>query len=66
MEKKLGFVLSSNCYYTQLVIPYRFFHHKYKKMQIKIKKYYLINYRKEYIIGDVILLNSKDYNVYIL
>lgn len=62
MKKKVGFVLNSNRYYTLVVIPYRFFHIKYKKLQIKIKKYYVPNYRKEYIIGDVILFGEKKYN----
>lgn len=66
MKAKLGFVLSSNRYYTLLVLPYKFFHIKYKKMQIKIKKYYVINYRNEYVIGDVILFGPKKYNIYVI
>lgn len=65
MKAKLGFVLSSNRYYTLLVLPYKFFHIKYKKMQIKIKKYYVINYRNEYVMGDVILFGPKKNTIYI-
>ena len=60
MGKKLGFVLTSNRYYTLLAVPYKFFHARYKKLQIKIKKYYIVNYRKEYVIGDVILFDPRN------
>lgn len=66
MKKKLGFVLTSNLYYTLIVVPYKFFHFKYKKIQIKIKKYYVIDYRKEYATGDIILFDLEKYNLYII
>lgn len=66
MKKKLGFILHSNKYYALLVIPYKFFNNKYKKLQIKIKKYYLINYRQEYFKGDIILFELKKNKICII
>ena len=57
MKKQIGFILKTNKYYAILVIPFHYIHSKYKKIQIKIKKYYIVNYRQEYIKGDIIIFN---------
>lgn len=66
MKKQIGFILKSNKYYAILIIPFHYIHFKYKKIQIKIKKYYILNYRKEYNKGDIILFNLINNKIYIL
>lgn len=66
MEKKLGFILNVNKFYAQLIIPIHYIHSKYKKIQIKIKKYYLLNYRQEYSKGDIIFFNPVKYKTYLI
>nr|YP_009186561.1 ribosomal protein S17 [Cyclospora cayetanensis]AKO71984.1 ribosomal protein S17 [Cyclospora cayetanensis]ANJ44334.1 ribosomal protein S17 [Cyclospora cayetanensis]ANN13268.1 ribosomal protein S17 [Cyclospora cayetanensis]ANN13297.1 ribosomal protein S17 [Cyclospora cayetanensis]ANN13326.1 ribosomal protein S17 [Cyclospora cayetanensis] len=63
---KLGFILKSNTYYAILIIPYHITHIKYKKIQIKLKKYYILNYRQEYNKGDIIFFNLKKNKIYII
>lgn len=65
MKKYLGFILSSDKYYAVLIVPFHFISSKYQKIQIKIKKYYIINYRQEYIKGDVIFFNLKQNKIYV-
>ena len=64
--KQLGFILNSNNYYALLIVPFHFYHSKYQKLQIKIKKYYILNYRQEYIKGDIIFFDSKKNKIYII
>lgn len=65
MKKQLGFILKSNNYYAILIVPYYYIHSKYQKIQIKIKKYYILNYKQEYIKGDIVLFDSKKNKIYI-
>lgn len=65
MKKHLGFILTSNKYYAILVVPFHFIPSKYQKIQIKIKKYYVINYRQEYIKGDIVIFDSTQNKIYI-
>lgn len=57
MKTQLGFILKTNKYYATLIIPFHYTHFKYQKIQIKIKKYYILNYRQEYNKGDIIIFN---------
>lgn len=65
MKKQLGFILKANTYYAILIVPYHYIHSKYQKIQIKIKKYYILNYRQEYIKGDIVFLDPKKNKIYI-
>lgn len=65
MKKKLGFILTSNKYYAIVIVPFHFIHSKYKKLQIRIKKYYILNYRQEYNTGDIVLFDSKKNKIYL-
>lgn len=66
MKKQIGFILKTNKYYAILIIPFHYIHFKYKKIQIKLKKYYILNYRNEYIKGDIIFFNIIKNKIYIL
>lgn len=66
MKKQLGFILKTNKNYALLIIPFHFISSsKYQKLQIKLKKYYILNYRQEYIKGDIVLFDSKKNKIYI-
>lgn len=64
MKKYIGFILNTNKYRTILIIPFHYIHPKYQKIQIKIKKYYIINYRQEYNKGDIVLFDLKKNKIY--
>ena len=66
MKKKLGFILNANKFHAQLIIPIHFVDPKYKKIQIRIKKYYLLNYRDEYSKGDIVFFNPIKYRTYLI
>lgn len=57
MKKYLGFILKNKKYYAILIIPFHFTSYKYQKIQVKIKKYYILNYRQEYIKGDIVFFD---------
>lgn len=59
MQKQLGFILKSTASYVTVIVPFHCFHVKYKKLQIKLKKYSILNYRQEYIKGDIVFFDSK-------
>ena len=59
MKKQIGFILNNTKYYAILIIPFHYIHFKYQKIQVKTKKYYIINYKQEYNKGDIIVFNLK-------
>ncbi len=65
MKKQLGFILTSNQHYALVIIPFHYVPSKYKKIQINIKKYYIANYRQEYIKGDIVLFDAEQNKIYI-
>lgn len=65
MKKKLGFILKTNKHYALLIVPFYYIHSKYQKLQIKLKKYYILNYRQEYIKGDIVLFDSVKNKIFI-
>ncbi len=65
MKKYLGFILNSNKNYAILIVPFHFISYKYQKLQIKIKKYYIKNYRQEYNKGDIVFFDLIKNKVYI-
>ncbi len=65
MAKQLGFILTSNKHSTTLIVPFHFVFPKYKKIQIKIKKYSILDYRKEYVKGDLVLFDSRKNKIYL-
>lgn len=58
--KKLGYILTKSKLKFTVIVPYHTFHYKYKKIQIKLKKYYILDLRKELKKGDIILFNISD------
>lgn len=66
MKKKIsiGFVLKNSFNKSIIIIPYHFVSPIYKKLQIKLKKYSVCNYRFEYKVGDVVFFDSKKAKVY--
>lgn len=65
MKKQVGFILSSNKHSVLLIVPFHFVPYKYKKIQIKLRKYYIKNYRQEYFKGDLVLFDPRKNKIYI-
>lgn len=64
MKKALGLILTSSKYHVLLIVPFHFISSKYKKIQIKLKKYCLINYRQEYLKGDIVFFDPRKNKIY--
>jgi len=62
--KKIGFILTLKNKCAVLIVPYHIYHAKYKKLQIKINKYYIADYREEYKKGDVVFFNTITNKIY--
>ena len=64
MNTVVGYIIKTNKLHVVLAVPYHFMFPKYSKLTLKYKKYFILDFRKEFKKGDIVLYNIKLNKIY--